>query len=169
MAEQERRTELLASLRRISPMPPDEGLTAELLDRHEEILNALRPIINEDCIEPLIASFGYGDAFEGYWPVIHLLESLPKGPVHAALLRSLQAGADGARMWSAFMLGRQKELQDVSALVKAADDPCELVRVNAVRALGAIGTTVALEAVSKKTSDPSAIVRQWANEVTKDG
>jgi hypothetical protein len=148
-------------------MPSDDALTEGLLTRHEEIISSLRPVANEDCIEPLIASFGYGDAFEGYWPILHLLVSLPRHLLHQALLRALQGGADGARMWSAFMLGRQREESDVAALVKAIDDPCELVRANAVRSLGAIGTSDAVKAVRGKADDPSKKVREWVNEVLK--
>jgi hypothetical protein len=167
MTEQETRCNLIKSLREISPMPNDEVLTEALLIRHEEIIKSLRPIANQDCIEPLIASFGYGDAFEGYWPVVHLLESLPGHALHKALLRALVEGSDGARMWSAFMLGRQREENDVGALVKAIDDSCELVRANVVISLGAIGSRDALMAVFGKAQDPSPRVRGCVAEVMK--
>jgi hypothetical protein len=163
MTEQEMRDSLLKSLREISPMPSDDALTEDLLTRHEKIINALRPIANQDCIEPLIASFGYGDAYEGYWPVVHLLESLPRPVLHQALLVALVSGDDGPRMWSAFMLGRQREEGDVAALIEAIDDPCELVRANVVRSLVAIATSDALKAVRGKAHDPSQHVRQWVS------
>jgi hypothetical protein len=167
MNEKISRDRLINSLREISPMPDDENLTEVILSKHEEIVNALRPVANEDCIEPLIASFGYGDAFEGYWPVVHILESLPEQPLRQALLRSLDQGGDGARMWSALMLGRQRDERDVPVLINALNDPRELVRVNAVIALGAIGTDDARKAVKSKSHDPSVKVREWVNEVLR--
>jgi HEAT repeat protein len=165
MTDDEKRSELLKSLREISPMPTDDLLTEELLTRHEDILNALAPIANEECIEPLIGSFGYGDAYEGYWPIVHLLETLPDNLVHKALRRALESGSDGARMWAAHMLARRRDVRDVGALVKASDDRCELVRANAVLALGVIGTSDAVEALRAKAQDPSAKVRGRVNDL----
>jgi HEAT repeat protein len=65
------------------------------------------------------------------------------------------------------MLARQRDERDVPALIAALNDPYELVRANAVIALGAIATQGALEAVSCKTQDPSIKVREWVNEVLR--
>ena len=148
-------------------MPDDAADTEDLLNKYGEIIDELRPIADNGCIEPLIASFGYGDAFEGYWPVVHLLESLPTPLVRDALLRALEHGADGARMWSALMLGRQRRQEDVEALVKATGDARKFVRANAVKSLGAIGTPDAINAIRKSARDSSKCVRERVNEVLR--
>ena len=97
--DSEQKADLIRRLAAISPMPEDDKLTEELYHRHERLMQEIRPILDEDFIEPLLNSFGYGDANEGYWPVLHMLERLPLEMVHGALIQVMKTGASGPRKW----------------------------------------------------------------------
>jgi HEAT repeat protein len=140
---------IIARLSAISPMPDDERLTPELLEEHEAIMRDVRANLDEDFIDPLIQSFGYGFAFEAYWPIVHMLESLPSGRVHNSLVKALQSGPAGPRMWSAEMLGTHRDKRDLPLLIKALDDPLPWVRASAVQSLQKIGDKAAVHAIEK--------------------
>lgn len=82
------RQELLTRLESMIPMPSDDKLSDKVLTEYQTIIDDLGPIVDETCITPLIQSFGYGDAFEVYWSVVHLLESLDEKKLRTALRKA---------------------------------------------------------------------------------
>ncbi|MBK9373278.1 MAG: hypothetical protein IPN03_06000 [Holophagales bacterium] len=135
MSEGNERDRLLAELVRLSPMPPDEDLTPELLEDYGRIVDALANCADETCIRPLIDSLGYGDGYESYWPVIHLLERLPRARLREELYLGLRSRNAGSRMWAAYMLGRQRQREDSEVLRGLLNDPMEGVREHVALAL----------------------------------
>jgi hypothetical protein len=86
-------------------------------------------------VDALIASFGYGDAYEMYWSTMHALEKFPLDWLRSALRHALAHGKPGARLWSAKMLGRQRNSEDRPLLIEALSDVADKVRLNAQLAL----------------------------------
>lgn len=163
--------ELIQALERLSPMPPDDSpeLTVERLRDYGEVISQIDEIVRGSeagldvrFIKPLIRSFGYGDAYEGYWPVIHILERYPAEILRPALREALQTGEPGARMWCAYMLGRYLSYEDVPVLVTALQDPKHKVRYNALGALAMIGDLAARPAMEVLLDDPVEEVRKEA-------
>ena len=168
--------ELIRELEQLSPMPDDESpnLTVERLDRYGEVIDQIRELVDRSpsgkdprLIKPLIRSFGYGDAYESYWPVISTLERFPSEVLRPALRDAVQAGDRGARMWAAYMLGVQRNRADVPVLIAALKDPEWKVRLNALEALTMIGDLSAKAAMEELLDDPVEEVRKVAKEDVK--
>jgi len=164
---------LIQKLKELSPMPPDDSpqLTEERLRIYGELVDQISEIVrrsetNRDTrfIKPLIKSFGYGDAYESYWPVIHILEKYPSDILRPSLREGVEAGEPGARMWCAYMLGVQRNPQDVAVLIAALQDSEYKVRYNALKALAMIGDSAAEPAMEALLNDPVEEVRKEARE-----
>jgi HEAT repeat protein len=162
---------LIQALEGLSPMPPDESpeLTAERLRSYGDVVTQIDRIVRGSqaeqhtrFIKPLIRSFGYGDAYEGYWPVIHILERYPPDILRPALREGLRTGEAGARMWCAYMLGRHRDDEDVPLLVAALNDPEFMVRRKALKALAMVGDLAARPAIEALLGDPVDEVRKEA-------
>jgi len=165
--------ELIRLLKELSPMPDDDSpdLTVERLNRYGEVVDQIREMIDQSesgkdprLIKPLIRSFGYGDAYEGYWPVIHILERFSSETLRPALREAIQTGERGARLWCAYMLGRERNREDVPILMAALKDPEWKVRYNALDALSMIGDLSAKAAMAELLNDPVEEVRKMARE-----
>ena len=164
---------LIRALEDLSPMPSDDSaqLTEERLRSYGEVLAQIDEIVPSSraerdtrFIKPLIRSFGYGDAYEGYWTVIHILERYPASILRPALREAVQAGEPGARMWCTYMLGCHRNPDDVPVLIAALKDPEYSVRHNALGALAMTGDLSAKPAMEALLSDPVDEVRKTAQE-----
>ena len=127
---------LIDSLKGISPMPSDDVVTNKQLDQYNNIINQLSPFMDERCIEPLIQSFGYGYGSGVYWNSVHLLEKFDTEITNSTLITSLQSPNPGSRMWAAVMLGRRENVPAIPSLISLLNDKFELIRAEAVDALG---------------------------------
>ena len=164
----DRMLELVARLERISPMPDDDSseLTVPLLAEYEQVIRQIEeaakqaPELDPALIQPLIASFGYGDAFGLYWATLHLLEDFPSEQLRPALCEAVQTGKPGARMWSAYMLGVQRDRHDIPVLVGALKDSMSEVRYYTLMALAMIGDSSATVAMESLLQDPDPKVRK---------
>jgi hypothetical protein len=164
---------LIQALEKLSPMPSDDSpqLTVERLRNYGEVIDQITETVrsseagrNTRFIKPLIRSFGYGDAYEGYWPVIHILEKYPTDILRPALREAVEAGEPGARMWCAYMLGRHRNFEDVQVLIAALNDTKPRVRYNSLKALAMIGDLAAKPAIETLLGDPVEKVREMAQE-----
>jgi HEAT repeat protein len=164
---------LLQELDSLSPMPDDDspGLTVERLKQYSEILDKLEPLIPDNIgsykaplIQALIHSFGYGDAYELYWSVIHLLERFPLELLHSQLREAIVVGERGARMWCVYMLGRQRNLDDLQVIISLLQDKEYRVQCNALLALSMLGDRSAQPAMERLLADPHPEVRRAAAE-----
>ena len=164
---------LVQCLEALSPMPGDDSpeLTEERLHRYGEVIDQIGKLVRGSetdrdmrFIRPLIRSFGYGDAYESYWPVIHILEKYPVDILLPALREAVQKGERGARTWCAYMLGRQRDTADVPILIAALQDPEYKVRYNALVALAMIGDLAAKVAMEALLNDPVEEVRREAED-----
>jgi hypothetical protein len=164
---------LIQALEDLSPMPPDDNaqLTEERLRSYSEVIAQIGEIVSSSksggdtrFIKPLIRSFGYGDAFESYWPVIHVLEKYPGAILRPALREAVETGEPGARMWCAYMLGRQRNPDDVPVLIAALEDPEYRIRYQVLGALAMIGDLSAKPAMEALLDDPIGEVRETAQE-----
>jgi HEAT repeat protein len=156
---------LIAQLKALSPMPDDTSVSEELLETYGKIVDELSQYRDQRTIGPLIASFGYGTGFGLYWSVVDLLESFASDLITPYLLSALQHGERGSRMWAASMLGWSHNEAAIPYLVALLDDSEELVRANAVLALGMIGDPSVQQHAERLRGDPSRDVRH-AVEVT---
>lgn len=154
-------------------MPSDDSpqLTVERLRDYGKVIDQINETVRSPeagrdirFIKPLIRSFGYGDAYEGYWPVIHILEQYPAEILRPALREAVEMGEPGARMWCAYMLGRHRNLEDVQVLITALNDTTPRVRYNALKALAMIGDLAAKPAIETLLGDPVEKVREMAQE-----
>jgi len=170
--------ELLKNLAVLSPMPADDdpGLTVDRLQNYNEVLERVHAFLRQHqaetssdqrLITALIRSFGYGDAYESYWATVHALEKYSTDQLRIPLHDALRSGAIGARMWSAFMLGRQRNPSDLPLLISALEDPAPKVRYNALGAIAMIGDSNARAAVEGLFHDPDEAVRKKAHETAR--
>ncbi len=168
----EKMSELIARLEALTPMPDDDSpeLTASRLAEYEAVIGQIEAVARQThpldprLIEPLIASFGYGDAFGLYWATLHLLEEFPSELLRPALCAALQTGKPGARMWCAYMLGVQRNRHDVPVLVRALHDPMSEVRYYALMALAMIGDASATVEMKNLLHDPARKVQKAARK-----
>jgi len=88
--------------------------------------------------------------------------------LHDALVRALESGACGPRMWSAYMIGLLRRPSDVDVLVAALKDPLDLVRAHAVKSLRKIRDPRAKPALEKLGKDPSKDVQIAVRDALAD-
>jgi hypothetical protein len=164
--------ELVERLHRVSPMPDDASpeQTVERLREYQNLLTKISDAVERQgqltpsLISALIHSFGYGDAYGLYWATLHLLEKAPFHQLRPELHRALVTGERGARLWSAYMIGRQHDPQDVVPLISALGDADDEVRYNVVMAIKMIGDKRAKPHVEQLLNDSSPKVRKKAAE-----
>jgi hypothetical protein len=96
---------LIHRLNALSPMPADDSseMTEERLKNYNEVVDEIGALVRDSkegrdsrFVRPLIHSFGYGDAYESYWHVIHILERYPLDILRPALREAVQSGRRGA-------------------------------------------------------------------------
>jgi HEAT repeat protein len=173
MEMNDRVEQLIRTLEELSPMPADDdpALTVERVRRYGEVIEEILRMVQQSesggdprLIKPLLRSFGYGDAYESYWTVINILEKFHQDMLRPALREAVQSGQRGARMWCAYILGAQRNREDVPALIAALKDPEPQVRIHALAALAMIGDLSAKAAMEDLLDDPAEEVRKTARE-----
>jgi hypothetical protein len=170
MMSEDQVSRLLQILKDISPMPSDDDpdLTSERLDLYADVMDEIRELFQSQkdprFIRPLLNSFGYGEGYEVYWDTIGLLEQFPPEILRPQLREALRTGERGTRKWVAYMLGLQRNVEDVPALILALQDPEGQVRHNALIALSMIGDKSARAAMEHLFEDPVEEVRKAARE-----
>lgn len=151
--------EIINQLHALSPMPNDLEVTAEQLTKYDSLVNILAQYMDRRCIRPLIESFGYGSGGGVYWGVVHLLERFTVDETDPILLEGLQNHNAGTRMWSALMIGRSENELAIPELLRLLDDSKELVRAEAIIALGRFGGDDIRKHLLKLKGDPSREVQ----------
>jgi HEAT repeat protein len=151
--------ELLSTIVEMGGMNDDKSLSEESVKKFDSILMIAENLLDTELIMPLISLFGYGEGSGIYWRVIHLLEQLPAEIVDPILINSLNSKRPGIRMWSALMLGRSRNKYAIKPLIRSLHDEFELVRRNAVIAIGMIGDPDSVKLLTSLSSDPSQEVR----------
>lgn len=126
---------LIEQLKQISPMPDDDDLTYEILEKYELLLEKFRQVKDPAIIEPLLYSIGFYDAYGGYSSVMNTLEKYEIPDLLPPLIEATKHGQRGTRYWAAKMLGRIGSLEVVPSLLALLSDPEEEVRAEAIRAL----------------------------------
>lgn len=171
-----KRKNIISELLAILPLPDDEILDAmdveravPLLKQFGDALQALKPLLDETCIEPLLYAFGYGDAYGGYWTVLHMLESLLEKHVseevfYAAVIQALQYGHAGSRLWAAYLIGRTHDPKYLEPLLTSLHDPKQQVRENVIQAIQMLGDARAIPALQEVQKDPDPKIRKAAQE-----
>lgn len=147
--------ELIIRLQALSPMPNDHELTEKQLGEYHKIVYELTQLEDKRCIRSLIESFGYGNGNGVYWGVVHLLERFAVEETDPLLLSALQSENPGVRQWSALMLGRSENQLAIPRLLQLLYDSMELVRAEAVVALGRFHKEDIKEQLLKLGDDPS--------------
>ena len=163
--------QLLAQLDDLLPMPDDELASPELLKRYYNIIRqlALHKDLSPNCIEPLLASFGYFDGYGVYWETLHLLERF--GPIlEPYLLEALQHENKGTRLWTTTMLIHGRSKSAIPGLIALLNDEAEHVKSAAANALGAIGGAAMRPYLERLRNDPSIgdsvqhVLTNWMDE-----
>jgi hypothetical protein len=169
--------ELLNRIAVLSPMPADDdpSLTVDRLQSYDEVIQRVHLYLGQQVtsldqrlIGALINSFGYGDAYEAYWSTVHALEKYPIDQLRIPLHDALRKGPIGARMWSAIMLGRQRNPNDLPLLISALWDSAPRVRYNTLVAIAKLNDPRAAVAVEGLFNDPDEAVQKKAHETARE-
>lgn len=129
---------LLAALRPLSPMPPDERLNPVILRIYGELIERVRrlgPSIPARAIGPLLASLGPGEGRGAFERVLDLVTALPPELCGPPLVEAVLRGTRGARRWGVLGLGRLGYEPGRDAVLAARDYDDLKVRENAELAL----------------------------------
>jgi HEAT repeat protein len=141
-------------------MPEDDLLTEEMINEYDAVVTELRSLRDPRMIRPLIYSFGYGEGCGVYQGVVGLLEKYDVDQVAPYLFEAIQEGERGSRMWAASMLRRSRNLDAIPHLIMMLHDPEELVRVEAVGALGILADQSVRLEIEALRNDSSAMVKR---------
>ena len=155
---------LMQELQCLSPMPRDELLVDEeiCLERYQEVVTELYDLsilVTSDDIPTLLNAFGLGTGFGLYWTLLHILEQFSWEDLEPNLILALQNNNPGTRMWAISILRRGRSQNALSAIENLLDDPEELIRAEAVSALGVIGGEKMKPIIESMMKDPSPEVR----------
>jgi HEAT repeat protein len=149
-------------------LPEDEELNEAILNEHESIVSELEEVADADCIVPLLQSFGYGYAYEGYVSALQILERLPEDLVHPALMKAIESDQPGTRMWSIYLLGLFRRPSDADRILPFLNDKRNYVRYHAVNALRMMQATQAVPLISKLLTDSCPNVQSAARAAIDD-
>jgi hypothetical protein len=104
------KSNLLARLTDLGPLPEDAALTQEQLDEFGDIISRIDLASPDpDYVRPLLGAFGYGDGFGLYAHGANALLKQERGAVVDAALDAIEGGRDGTRQWAMEVLRRMRE------------------------------------------------------------
>lgn len=135
----DRLNELLNEIKRISPLPDDEQLSEELIDRYYDIFEQIEKYNNPSVIPILVNSLGIGEGYGVYQSVISYLEHFDTEDLLPHLFLATKNGQKGARKWGAYLLGICRDNRALPSLLSLLSDPEEDVRMFSIIALEMIG------------------------------
>lgn len=142
---------LLTELNSIAPLPKDEDLDGDrgqkLLQQYERIISELEDELKihdvsqldsgdlYDIISSLLASFSIGDGYGVYWETLHILESLGD-VIYTFIYLSIENSINpGTRGWCCYLLGRRRNIIDLSYLLRCLKDSDHFVQKQALLAI----------------------------------
>lgn len=152
--------DLIQQLKQISPMPDDNDLTDEVLEKYGNLVEKLEKTNDPAIIAPLLYSIGFYDAYGGYWTVLHIVEKFGILTTLPHLIEAAKKGQRGTRYWVARMLGGIGTPEVVPSLITLLNDPEEKVRAVAIRFLSRDGNPEFLQYIKPLENDPSPEVRE---------
>lgn len=159
---------LVGRLANISPMPPDEEVSEESLIEYEDVIHSLEQHQNrldDDSLQVVVDSFGYGTGFGLYWSTVSLLEGTDYQRLVPILIKATAQKNPGIRMWAAILLGRTRDKTYTQYISKLLGDEMTLVRLYALIALGLLSDESVKERVKEMLKDPSDEVRSRAEKL----
>ncbi len=92
--------EALDFLQKYQPMPKDEDLSEELINRYEEVRLYFESNPDEQCIPLFLNSFGDKDGFGVYQMVESVMLQYSSEQVLPHILKALNSPCEGVRYWS---------------------------------------------------------------------
>ena len=108
--------EALSFLKQHQPLPADESLNEEIINKYNEVRVFFEENLYPDCIPLFLNSFGEGDGF-GVYPLIEdtMIKYLPE-VVIPALVESLSKGKRSVKYWCAQIAGSFPDKRLISPL-----------------------------------------------------
>lgn len=126
--------EALDFLRKHQPMPADDLLTNELMEKYDNVRHYFAQNSDIRCIPLFLNSFGE-DGFGIYEMVKVALRKHPKNVVIAELKKSLCSQDGNVRRWCAFIASRYSSSELIEPLISCLQDKDDETRGWAVDAL----------------------------------
>jgi len=152
-------------LRRHQPMPDDEVLTEELIQRYDEVRKHFIESPDQRCIPLFLGSFGEGDGLGVYQLVEDVLIQYPPHQVIPHLETALSSSHRSIRYWAAEISANFPSQQLLHALSALLDEHDEDLVSASVIALGQLESPEARSALrSALGKAPSEHVRGFIEE-----
>lgn len=131
--------EALAFLASNCPLPDDEILTEEVIDKYDEVRRFFLDHPDPRCIIPLLNSFGDGSGFGVFQLVEDVIKQFPVVKVAPHLLRALGSDHRGVRFWCTQMVPSFPSRIYVPRLLVNLNDPDSDIRSATAEALAVVG------------------------------
>lgn len=125
----------LAFLRQHQPLPPTEGMGADLLDRFEEVRRHFVDAPDERAIPLLLGALSQGDGHGVFQRVEDCLQQHPVHVVALHLAAVLREGRPESQYWAAtFAMGCPHEdlIRPLGELVRTGDRECRTAAIMAL-------------------------------------
>jgi hypothetical protein len=154
------KTQALEFLSNNQPMPDDNLLTKDVIDRYDQVRKWFLDNPDRDCIPLFLNSFGDGDGLGVYQLIGNVIRKFSSQEVVPHLISALSSKSPSVRYWSAQIAARFPEKELIEPLVKLLDDEDFGIRYMAVVALEQIGgesVQVALKNALDKEDDEDMV------------
>jgi hypothetical protein len=125
----------LAFLQQHQPLPPTADMSAQLLDRFEEVRRHFVDAPNERAIPLLLGALSEGDGHGVFQRVEDCLQQHPSHVVVPHLAAMLRHGRPAARYWAATFAMEYPHrdlIEPLAALVRTADKECRTAAIMAL-------------------------------------
>ena len=167
--------EALEFLRRHQPMPDDDKLDQETVDKFAKVADYFYDYPDPECVALLLGSFGNGDgrAFGNsddergvYWEAVYALKKQDRETVIRELMTSLRSSREPVRKWS---LEVAKDFPDpalLDCIIPLLDDKNADIVGNSLAVLQSIGgpeARVAVEGYAQSCDD--AELQEYAQDI----
>lgn len=125
-------------LRQHQPLPPDDELTDEEIEKYEEVCDYFERNADPECIPLFLHSFGEGTGDGLYQLVEDIIAKFSSGEVVPHLVHALGSPHESVRYWAAQIAAGYESPQLTEALLEIVRTDTPEIRGEAITALMSI-------------------------------
>ncbi|MFC9354906.1 HEAT repeat domain-containing protein [Arthrobacter sp. NPDC057013] len=129
----------LSTLKKYSPMPDEEYLTAEMIDEYASAIMYFGENPDTICIEPIFMTFSLDDCYGVYEHAVCVLRSFSNDQIIPYLIEAIQCKNEGIRYWGTGIAKFFPDERLINSLLICINDLNEEIRAYAIYALNCIG------------------------------
>lgn len=130
------KSEAISFLKTHQPMPKDENLKEEELNKYDEVREYFMDNPDEQCIPLFLNSFGGKDGLGVYQMIEFVIMMYDEDKVLPHILKALDSTYDGVKYWAVQIAGNYPDIRLFDGVVKCLKSDDEDIKSAAISTLG---------------------------------